>query len=358
MKIPGLENLFYVFGVHPDHDQVQRKLLGKFWLRDGHLKVLEDHGMHRDLEKLSPEAASRHIYGLTQSQRTEVVCAGDIQQGHHPHLLPTLARPRAIPTDLRQALGHALRDQEQEPRHSRFQYHRDGMPGPQVLELHGDNAHLDGHPLDGTEFRKLLENIRDGRAKLRHHVETPVKKSEPGPEQDLQQVSPEAQALLRRHLSSDTLVPALGNRYAYNEFMSQAPAGIHIHINGNDIADINRSHDHDTGTEAVSALGRAVAAVAAESGGKKAQAFRWGGDDFRVHVPGPDEANIFARSLRTRLEATPAVRGTHRLSVSIGMAPDPAQAEEGLLDARAEKAATGRAPGQNQTHVVSRIPKA
>jgi hypothetical protein len=308
------KNVYYIFNAQPHgDDEVHRKLLGKFWLGDGNLKVLEDHGIGRDLEKLSPEKASSFIHSLTQGQRTEVVNADDLRNGHHPNLLPDISKPRSLPTDLREAMEAQAQKGDSGPRTSHFEYHREGLPAPQHLELKGSKGFLDGHALGNDELQAIRDNANSGKARLK------LKKSEA-------EFGDEDQKLIHE----DTLVPGAGNLYSYRKFLASNPPGVHVHINGKDIDGINRAHGIETGNEALAALGRTIVESAAEGVGKDAKVFRVGGDKFHVHVPDRQSAAVLARVLRTNLEAIPTVRGTHRLDATVGYGETPEVAAAAL----------------------------
>jgi len=361
------ENIYYCFGVHPQpNGEIHHTLKGKFFLRDGHLSVLEDHGLARgiDLEKVPPAEAAARIRRMTHSQRRMVVNGEDLRQGLHPDLLATTEKPRVIPGDLREAMGKQFKDPDDQV--AMYDYHRHGMPGPQVLEIHGSKAYLDGHEVSPEELTAIMSNVKAGKAEVRHSLakHEGLEKIEPDLANALGHVRsavqsghvpPEAYKQLSRSLFTDTLVPTVGNRKAYQDFLSRPKNGIHVRIDMNDFGDVNKVHGHETGNQAIIAAFRAAREAADESVGRKnAKLFRIGGDEGHLFVPSTEHAASFARAFRAKLEAIPSIRGTHSLSASIGYGRTPQTAEEALIQAKTQKKAglhpKGQAPSYVQAH--------
>lgn len=370
MSNDHFSSLWYVFGVHPDSGEPQYRLLGRFWLHSGNFTVLEDHGMApgKDLATMPPEQASRLIRSMNNSQRRIVANGEDLRQGLYPDLLPHVDSP-GLPSELKEALGKQLVDDPNPPRKSSFDYHRDGMPSAQHLEIEGDKGTLDGQPLAPEEMKKLMANLQAGKAKLRHRLSKSSEsllKIEPHLAEALGQVReavksgavhPHALKTLNQTLFTDTMVPQIGNKMAYNDFRSRPRPGVHVHLDGNDFGSINKMHDHETGNQAIVAMGKALRQAMDESVGRKTgKLFRTGGDEFVAHVPSHEHAALFARALRSKMDAIPAIRGTHRLSMSLGFGPTPEHAEEALKDAKAQKKMAAAPLGQAKTHAASRMP--
>jgi GGDEF domain-containing protein len=353
----GLESIYYVFGVHPqENGEVHHTLKGKFWLNNGDFRLLEDHGISpgHDLECLPPAAVSALIQSMQSSQRRLVVSAEDLRQGLYPDLLPDITKPRGMPADLREAMGLQINDPEEQEKTSMFDYHRTGMPAAQQLEVRGTKAFLDGQALSPEELKQVMGNVSSGNAKLRHRLaKTDLAKSDPVLMSHMKSVSPDQTNLMVRTMFHDTLIPSIGNRKAYKEFLSEAPPGVHVHINANDMWHLNKTHGPETGNLALAAIGKAVGQSMEESAGKKARAFRTGGDNFVVHVPKHEDAALFARNLRTKLEGIPTVRGTHKLSVSMGLGDSAEQAHEAMKTAKAKKIANQKILGQSESHIHS-----
>lgn len=358
------KNIYYVFQVHPHEDGLHRRLLLKVLLHDEGLHVLENHGFPEDLEKMSPEKATRAFFRLTKSQRFEVVNRHDLLQGHHADLIPDPSAPHKLPEDLRNLIA----PEQSGPKVSKFDYHREGQPGAQALEIHGDIMYLDGHQLSPDEVAHVMETLKTQKAALRH----PTTKSD-----TLEKIEPElaaalghvraavktggmpAEALktLTRQIFTDSMVPQMGNKKAYYDFLARPRKGVHIHLDGNDFGAINKVHGFDVGNQAIVHFGKAIREAIDESVGRKhAKSFRVGGDEFRVHVPSHEHAAAFARALRGKLEAVPAIGGTHKLSVSMGFGHEPDHAEFALIDAKNAKQAMNYPKGTAKTHVSSKVP--
>lgn len=352
----GLDSIFYVFGVHPQaNGEIHHTLKGKFWLNDGEFRVLEDHGMFPgvDVERLTPAAASSLVESMQSSQRRLVVSAEDLRQGFYPDLLPNITKPRAMPADLREAMGLQINEPEEQEKTSTFDYHRTGMPAAQMLEVRGSKAFLDGQSLSPEELKQVMSNVSGGSAKLRHRLGKSLLKADEAVLNHLKGVPPEQANLINRIMFHDTQVPTMGNLKAYREFLSEPSSGVHIHINANDMWHMNKTHGPETGNLAIAAIGKAIGHAMDESAGKKARAFRVSGDHFAVHVPKSEDAALFARNLRTKLEGIPTVRGTHKLSVSMGLGDNPEQAGDALKTAKAKKVANQKMLGQSDTQIHS-----
>jgi GGDEF domain-containing protein len=367
--------IHYVFAVHPHENSVQpqHSLLGKFWLQNGRFSLLEDHGMApgSDLTQLPPEKVARIIGRMSSSQRRRVVSEDDLKQGFHPDLLPTVDRAREIPSSLQEAMQDQLKERPAGPRVSHYLYHREGMPAPQVLRVAGAKMSLDGHPLGPEEMKQVAANVHGGVAKLRHHVPPTSEgllKIEPHLMEALGQirgavkaghVHPDALTALSRTLFTDTQCPTMGNLMAYQDFKSRPREGVHIHIDMNGLRALNNDLGHDDGNYAITAHGRALRAAMDEAVGRsKGKLFHVHGDEFIAHVPTHEHAASFARAVRSKLDAIPAIKGTHRLSTSMGWGPTSEHAESALQDAKAAKNSMKYAPGQAKTHAASRMPGA
>lgn len=358
-------HIVYIFGVHPhpEKDEVHHDLKGKLWIQNGHMSVLEDHGLSdRPLEHHDPESAARLVRRLMHSQRYIVATADALKRGMHPELIPTVGNK--MPDNLTEALGY---EAPQGHKVSEFEYHREGMPAPQNLKVSGPKAYLDDQPLGQDELKLVLGHLQSGKATLRHVAKSEdLVKIEPHLATALGQirdavrqghVHPDALRTVNRSLFTDTMIPTIGNKAAYRDFLSRPREGVHVHLDGNDFGNINKVHSHDVGNQAIIAMGKALRSAMDEAVGRKnGKLFRTGGDEFVAHVPSHEHAALFARTLRNKLEAIPAIRGTHRLSMSLGFGPSHEHAEEALKDAKAAKVAAKALPGQAKTHAASRMP--
>lgn len=351
-----LSNFFNIYRTHPDEEPVHRSLVGRIMLTDNSFHVLEDHSPGRwltALEKLPPADVAQRIHALARnSMYYTVIPLSEIHEGHHEDLIPSVQGEKEMPE-------------------ARFSYHRTGMSDPQILEFHEGKAFLDGHPLDEQDLELMLQNVAADNATLDY---ADVKKSE-----DLIKIEPELeQALaglreavkgghidqsvlktLSRQIFADSMVPTVGNKKAYEDFLSRPRAGVHGVLDGNSFGAINKVFGQSTGDEAIKAYGNAIRDAMDEAVGRgNGKVHRIGGDEFHFHVPSHEHAALFARTLRNHLEAIPPIGGSHQLSVSMGFGPTPHHAEQALLSAKAAKKASGAAPGQEKSFVHSGMPGA
>lgn len=188
--------------------------------------------------------------------------------------------------------------------------------------------------------------------------ETPLAKVEPELAQHLAAVraaAPDAARFLAQRLFSDSMVSGVGNKLAWEDFLSRPKKGVHVMLDGNDFGIINKKWGQTAGDQAIKAMGAAISRASRASKGKL---FRVGGDEFRAHFETPEQAYAFVRNARTELESLPPVGGEHFHSVSMGLGPSPEHAEQALIHAKTAKKKAGYIPGQAQTHVHSLLPGA
>lgn len=359
--------IYYVYSMHPHGDEVHRRLTGKFALdENGQVHVLEDHaGMLDGWDKLPHEKVAKKIQALQDSMYTEVVNMDDISAGHRTDLIPQL------PSDQPGAEAGTP---------TTYMYHRVGMGQPQQLKFENGGASLDGYHLSDIELGKMIENLRSQRASLTRlqdmadktdinkfevmyeglskadpelagalgHVRNAVKTG---------QMHPDVLRTLTNHIFKDSMVPSMGNKKAYEDFIQRPRQGVHIRLDGNDFGDINKKYGFEQGNEAIKHMFGAVRSALDESVGRKnAKSFRIGGDEGHVMVPSHQHAARFVRSLKQKLEQIPPIGGTHGLSMSVGVGTDPANAEHALIQAKTAKKTSGYQMGQAKTHAYSAIP--
>jgi len=183
--------------------------------------------------------------------------------------------------------------------------------------------------------------------------EIPLAKVEPELAQHLSAIrasSPDSARFLAKRLFTDSMVQGIGNKLAYEDFLSRKRDGVHVMVDGNDFGHINKKWGQSVGDESIKAMGGALSRASRANKGKL---FRVGGDEFRLHFDTPEQAYAFARHARQELEALPPVRGEHFHSVSIGFGHNPEHAEQALIHAKQAKQRMGYLPGQAQTHAHS-----
>lgn len=357
--------IYYVYSMHPHGEDVHRRITGKFALdENGLVHVLEDHaGMLHGWDKMEPEQVARKIQALQDSMYTEVVNVDDITAGHRSDLVPEVPEPEQG-------------DVNSSP--IEYMYHRVGMDKPQKLTFANGGASLDGYQLSDLELSKMIENLRSQRASLNRlqDMADKISKSEEyflglakaDPElagalghvrQAVKtgQMHPDVLKTLTNHIFKDSMVPSMGNKKAYEDFIQRPRPGVHIRLDGNDFGEINKVHGFETGNKAIQHMFGAVRSALDESVGRKhAKSFRIGGDEGHVLVPSHQHAARFIRSLKAKLEQIPPIGGTHGLSMSVGVGTDPQNAEHALIQAKTAKKASGYQVGQAKTHAYSAIP--
>lgn len=357
-----LHNVYLIVQFHPHGEDLHPRVIGKFFLDQEHFEVLEDHvGWLSDLQKESPSEASRVIWRLANSMYYKVVSVEDVRQGRHPELIPeTPVPPSAGPE-------------------SRFEYHRVGVPEAQLVEFHEGKAYLDGYPLSPEDLQQMLDNVQAGSATLGYKA--PEEESMQKAEEffmSLAKVEPKLEAALAglrsavkaghvhpdvlkhltREIFTDSMVPSIGNKKAYQDFLSRPKQGIHIRADGANFGDINKKFGFETGNQAIKALFTAVREAMDETVGRShGKVFRIGGDEGHFLVPTHEHAALFARSLRNKLEAIPPVGGTHPLAMSLGFGSTPEHAELAMINAKVKaKEDPGYRTGKVKTHAASQVP--
>lgn len=272
-----------------------------------------------------------------------------------------------------------------------FDYHRVGMDKPHTVEIREGTVHLDGNRLTPDEADLLIQNINNGLATIRYRKVMAPQPTDPRTSLvkkfehfffdlakaegladslvnlrklvDSGHLHPDHYENIRRELYQDEMVPSIGNKRAYNEFLlNDGRGGVHIMLDANDFKSINDDLSHQHGDQAIKAMGEALRrTVDTHIGSENAKVHRFGGDEFHVHVPSQEHAAIFLRQLRSELEAIPPVGGTHKLSMSAGTGVDPTSADLALKEgAKAQKKAAIAALGgdPHSRHGLVRAPHA
>ncbi len=173
------------------------------------------------------------------------------------------------------------------------------------------------------ELQALLERIRGGGA-----------------------VQPDDANLIEHHLFRDSMIPAMRNKAAYNDFLrDHGNAGSHVNLDLNDFGAINKYHGQEMGDKAITDAGNLIANAAQKYAGRT---FRVGGDEFRAHFLQPEHAQAFAADVKAAMDnySKNLIGGTHRLAASIGVGHNPEHAEKALMQAKwtlgTEDAETGK----------------
>lgn len=339
------DDIYRIYRIWPEDNEIKRQLAGRFVVINDEMHVLEDYfGLLKDLEEGPLTSKTlESLEDMNHAQYLEIIKQSDIYDGARMDLLP----------EAKFEDGRLIEDGVTAKRPPPvFEYHRAGYEQPQALELAAGKALLNGQELSPDEIQIILQNVRSGLGTLRYKrgLGDKIKKMEEVFE-DLQKeekdlygvmdklrglasqghIDPREMETLHRELYGDQMVPEIGNKRAYKDFLTRPKEGVHIMMDANDFKSINDEHGHQAGDEAIKHLGRSMREAMDETVGQdQGKLFRFGGDEFAAHVPSTEHAGQFARALRSKLEATPPIGGTHRLSVSMGMGHNPEVADEAL----------------------------
>jgi diguanylate cyclase (GGDEF)-like protein len=362
-------NHVYVMRVQPDLS-VKRHPAGRFLTAGKHLHVLEDY--HRDIGNHLTEGPLNtmrlgEIEKLKNSPRHEVVPLSDIMDGKRPDLwIPQTPRKPA----------------------SAFEVHRPDQTKPDHLEFVEGKGVLNGHPIEDSHLKGLLDHAHNGHVKIRYkqgsEQESAVKKMELVFQSLMKNSDPESAEKVHAALDRlDQLVKAghlephhaealrahafkdpgtgnvMGNKFAYQDFLNRADSkgGVHVVMDGNDFKSVNDRFGHETGDRAIGAFGHALRSAMDESVGKDSgKLFRVGGDEFAAHVPSHEHAARFARTLRSKLDALAPIEGTHKLSMGLGFGVDPVSADQALYEAKKQKYHPNSMVGNDSRKWVSKYP--
>jgi diguanylate cyclase (GGDEF)-like protein len=372
MDSKSINSVFRVL-VDPEGN-VHHRLAGKFLLHGGEIHVLEDHDGFLDGVQDGPvvPGVERLLRALRNSMHTKVVNHQDWVEGKHPELLPGADEdPEPTPEPRLNEGGGIPRTNG---RTSRFSLQVRGSKEQMHLFVRGNVVLLNDQPLEPEQVQVIRNALENGDAILRYlpeekemqKMEELTKAIDPALATALGHMRaavkaghmpPEALKSISNEMFKDSMVPTLGNKKAYKDFLSRPREGVHIAADANGFKSINDTFGHHVGDQAIKALGGAFREALDESVGRKnAKAFRTGGDEFVAHVPSHEHAARFARVLRQKLDGLAPVGGTHKYSMSLGFGHTPEHADKALYHAKDAKVAAKYPAGQAQMHVHSLVP--
>lgn len=135
--------------------QQSRRMVGRFLIYNGHIRILEDH--HGSLHELlgSGELTTQTIERLNSMKRSgywELIHEDDLNQGNHPEHVPDLDMGPEQPTP-----------------EATFTVSGSSLPAPQHLEVWPDVCVLDGKNLTKEEVEVLMSAIEMGKLTLTPH---------------------------------------------------------------------------------------------------------------------------------------------------------------------------------------------
>lgn len=406
------QQMYDVFSVDPGGAKSQHHLVGRFLLDDGSFEPLADYFGYLSRIPSGPltEESGKQLRALQNSPYFRVVDRSEMAQGQHPDLLPEAEFPGAPPdTEMKPAsvwtYHHPIMQNPQtleargsdlfmngqllsaieahrimENIRSKVAKVRYKLPAPpsQVLSMPQAIAKAEAEMVklddaekkpkkvpvsrehlkdDVCEQKQMIDTLEDG---IKRDQQALAKAIDPALATALSQIkttNPEAHRVVSRHIFVDPMVEGIGNKKAYEDFLSRPRAGVHVRLDANDFGSINKIHSFEHGNNAIKAMGNAVREARDEVVGQKnGKVFRIGGDEFHVHVPSHEHAARFMRALRGKLEALPPVGGTHALSFSAGFGRSAEEADAASIQAKKAKKEAGYPMGQAKTHAYSAIP--
>jgi diguanylate cyclase (GGDEF)-like protein len=300
------------------------------------------------------------------------VSQNDYEQGHHPDMIPVQDLGEPV-----QMEGDPVADGEEvevAPNNkvalkppSVFEYQKVGFETPHIVEFYNGQATMNGHLLTPEELARIHQNVRNGTATLKYRPQAlesflqmqkseqafkALAKADPSAGMVLPQLDAPPEARVERPEHHIDRMTGLGNLGAFAQFMALAQPGAHVRIDANDTSGINQAHGFEVGSKAIKAIADAVKSFLPKDG----NAFRIGGDEFHAHLPTHDHALQFVRDIRNALSDMPAIGGTHKISVSMGIGSSPDEAEKGLHKAKSQKHSQNYQKGQAETHVYNHVP--
>lgn len=376
------QHIHSVFRVHPQDDgSVHHQLAGKYVEHNGVIDVLEDHFDMGLQDGPIDEEKQKLLNSIRNSSYMKDVSHQDWLEGKHPELYENLENVHDMGSEAQpeDRINSGGASQIPAGRTARFHVKLKDSPETFKLFVRGDAVVLNDQPLEEDQIKVLRQAIDSGDAKITYAPEDTKLQRMEEVFNDLIKLEPQLQDALGsmrqavkaghlkpEHLKAltgsifkDTMVPSLGNKKAFGDFLNthKQPGGIHVMGDANQFKAINDTYGHAAGDQAIKAMGGAWREALDESVGRaKAKAHRIGGDEFHAYVPTHEHAVRFARALRGKLEALPAIGGAHQMSMSLGIGHSPEHADSALYQAKEAKNAMGYKPGQAKMHVHSLVP--
>lgn len=372
MEPVTLDNILNIYAVRDGRDGgVHNQLLGRVVATPSRHVVLSDYtGALASLD--GPVTADRlnKLENWKRSSHSRVVSLAALHAGYHPELMPEVRLPASI--------------DPVEPSHDAwFRVERPDLEKPLVIGWKDGKATLHGQELSHQELAGIMSDVKSGKARIRHHrlaedllrAESSFQdlaKADPSLQAALEQVKaavsaghlhPDVEKALMREIYYDPMTPGIKNKKSFHEDIPDTnvprnAGGVHVMLDGNDFGSINKIHGHHAGDHAIRAFGGAIRSAMDEAVGPDHQdLWRFGGDEFAAWLPSHEHAASFLRSVREKLEKLPAIGGTHTLSMSVGIGPTHAIADQALNQhAKAAKRAAAALPGSAKMHVHSLMP--
>lgn len=352
---------YLVYAVHPEAQNLGYRLAGKYLIHDGTVHVVSDHdGVLDGLDGQRVSAVQGQLRGLTHGAYYAVI-KKNLSSPHSPD-----QEEEALFGNGGEVSPGAAPEATASSQDGIFRYHRQGHDSPRSIEVRNGVVTVDGQSIPHDEVRSMLDNVTSGMATLervmqpdfaksareRYAMAVPLKKSDLNHSFEMLRglvqaghLHPDHYEALRRELYQDEMVPELGNKKAYRDFVAQHPGGgVHVMLDGNGMKAINDTHGHEAGDHAIVSMGQALRQAIDTAAPGQVKAHRFGGDEFHFHAPTPEVAHHVLRAFRENLDQLPPIKGTHKLSMSAGVGHDPKGADEALYGAKAASKQPGAAP--------------
>lgn len=346
---------YLVYALHPLEDRVDARLTGKYLTHDGVVHVVSDHdGVLEGLDGARISSAENRLSMLRNGYHYTTVKKDIFPPEPQEPQDDELAWEREV-------FGNGGEETQVDPPASsdgHFKYQREGHDTPRSIEIRGGQVLVDGQPLPEDEVGSMVDNVRRGVATLQRVVPPNFAKSATEAyismgvlqKGDLNHSFEALRALvgaghlhqdhydaLRRELYQDEMIPGLGNKRAFRDFVKNPghQGGVHVMLDGNGMKSINDTHGHEAGDHAIVAMGQALrSAIDSVPNANTVKAHRFGGDEFHFYAPDAAHAQVILRRFREHLDAMPPIKGTHKLGMSAGMGADPVQADSALYTAK------------------------
>lgn len=151
------------------------------------------------------------------------------------------------------------------------------------------------------------------------------------------QVSAQVEKVFRRLVFSDKMIPCIGNKYAFEEFLNKQKVGLYCVIDINSFKQVNDLFGHSVGDEVIVKVGKAIRAASIERyklTGCRAKVFRVGGDEFVVFLDSAEDYQLFFQVLHNHISSLEYVAEQYKLSVSLGCGSSYEMADSFLLKAK------------------------
>lgn len=336
------KHIFYAVGQFNHEEGQDEKLLGKLFRLGDDYHVIEDHGLPEGIDDPHIDLLNQKEFEEWMANRTEA------KEKEPDHQLVSLIHEIADPS-------------KDIPEYMAFRLDR-GEGKLSTLLATPKAVYLDGHQLDEEEIERVMSNIQNGAMSLTHAVEdVDMKKMEPELKASLEGIRAAVKAghLKPEHLKGITskiftssMIPTMGNKMAYNDFLSRPKEGYHVHVDLAGFGKLNKApFNYQTGDKAIKDSFTAMREALDETVGRKlSKAWHISGDEARAHLPTKEHAIAFSKAFGKKLAALPKIGGVHQLAASIGYGPTPEHAEDALTKVKAEFKTKGFPDGQMPTH--------